>query len=813
MTMWPMILDMSRDECKRILRRLELEAYGNLVSVLRAQGYLSKEKRKLLQDLASTLNISMERHKAEVRRAVNDEKLATIAEHIAGPNTGTDWAIEGRRLIPLMPRLVPQTAFTALANNVANIAAAENAKLPPPSNTVKKNTPGFVDPGLEPSTPEPSKTAQRSGSPVVNKEQDLEEDEELEDKSKKRRRSSSADGQAPSPTPPPAKVANITAALPQAQPQAQTTTRTVSFPVGMTPVKITLTATPARSTVTTTTAASTTQKVIIVSSSTASGSPSILQRSLSVPIVKTVSTTSCTSSQPPRGASLIINNQNNTTSTGIVTIPDNLTPTTVSIGGIATTAYITSQGGMPKIRPKSVQLPTRPKSRSSSIVIPMTPNQITAAAAGTSNVLKTTLKPSLQIKQDPSTVCGGMKVCNATKILPKPTLSCTSQSPVYVMSTSTAMSVPASSAPRVVTLNTSCATSVPHIRPAGSSTGYLSKTCSKPIHIASQPAAGKPNVIVVQKGTGSAAFSRGVSITSHTDTREVVGKVIMSKSNSAPATVVQPASLSLPVSSAQGNVIVLDLSHEHLAKNSVLAEILQASGILTETGNTAAPEQPAAKGQTDWVPMENEDKQETNAVTAADNSQKTDVMDTPNSRVVTLEEAVQMLGHSDRSGLLTGQNSGGGEAAAPSSHQVMEVIGELDPQTGIYSIPTPAEGVGVVSQSDIFNTAIASANINLSTFQYIQQQEASNTVSTPDSSSSQSKQVVHYTQPSTNGSTIVVESISKQGGDELGEHLTSLLQPATGDSTAVTVEPSNMDTSEMLIEDFTSQKLQGHNNA
>jgi hypothetical protein len=58
---------------------------------------------------------------------------------ISGPNTSADWAIEGRRLIPLMPRLVPQTAFTALANNVANIAAAENAKLPPPANTIKKN--------------------------------------------------------------------------------------------------------------------------------------------------------------------------------------------------------------------------------------------------------------------------------------------------------------------------------------------------------------------------------------------------------------------------------------------------------------------------------------------------------------------------------------------------------------------------------------------------------------------------------------------------------------------------------------------------
>lgn len=56
-----------------------MEAYGNLVSALRAQGGLSTEKHKLLQDLSSALNIPQERHRAEIRRAVNDEKLATIA--------------------------------------------------------------------------------------------------------------------------------------------------------------------------------------------------------------------------------------------------------------------------------------------------------------------------------------------------------------------------------------------------------------------------------------------------------------------------------------------------------------------------------------------------------------------------------------------------------------------------------------------------------------------------------------------------------------------------------------------------------------
>jgi len=58
----------------------ELDAYGNMVSVLRAQGPFTNEKQKLLQELAKVLHISNERYRAEIRRAVNDEKLATIEE-------------------------------------------------------------------------------------------------------------------------------------------------------------------------------------------------------------------------------------------------------------------------------------------------------------------------------------------------------------------------------------------------------------------------------------------------------------------------------------------------------------------------------------------------------------------------------------------------------------------------------------------------------------------------------------------------------------------------------------------------------------
>ncbi|XP_077555412.1 uncharacterized protein LOC144169878 isoform X2 [Haemaphysalis longicornis] len=125
--MWPMVLDYTKDECQRMLRKLELEAYAAVVSAFRAQGELTKDKKKTLQELSNILCISLERHRAEIRRAVNDERLNTIAERIVGPNTSSDWAIEGRRLVPLMPRLVPQTAFSALANNIANNVAATAA--------------------------------------------------------------------------------------------------------------------------------------------------------------------------------------------------------------------------------------------------------------------------------------------------------------------------------------------------------------------------------------------------------------------------------------------------------------------------------------------------------------------------------------------------------------------------------------------------------------------------------------------------------------------------------------------------------------
>ena len=77
---WPMLVDYTKADCRRILRRHEIEAYAKVVTAFRAQGLLTGEKKKVLEDLRRLLTIACDRHKAEVRRAVNDEELATISK-------------------------------------------------------------------------------------------------------------------------------------------------------------------------------------------------------------------------------------------------------------------------------------------------------------------------------------------------------------------------------------------------------------------------------------------------------------------------------------------------------------------------------------------------------------------------------------------------------------------------------------------------------------------------------------------------------------------------------------------------------------
>lgn len=133
--MWPIKLDMTRDECRGVLRRLELESYSSVMSTFRAQGGLCKEKARILDELRKQLHISQDRHKAEARRVANDERLTTVAEIISGPNSVQDWCREGRRTFPILPRTTPYTALTYIANTVCEQISRQNAKLPHPFET------------------------------------------------------------------------------------------------------------------------------------------------------------------------------------------------------------------------------------------------------------------------------------------------------------------------------------------------------------------------------------------------------------------------------------------------------------------------------------------------------------------------------------------------------------------------------------------------------------------------------------------------------------------------------------------------------
>ncbi|XP_039264562.2 uncharacterized protein LOC120340371 isoform X3 [Styela clava] len=127
---YPKYLDMTEDECARYLRQLELEAYAAVISALRAQGDLTKEKKSLLAEICACFGIGRDRYKAEIRRAVNEEKLSTIALHVSNSESNIEWIKEGRRLVPLPDRPLQITVYMEEADRVAEIIAKENAALP-----------------------------------------------------------------------------------------------------------------------------------------------------------------------------------------------------------------------------------------------------------------------------------------------------------------------------------------------------------------------------------------------------------------------------------------------------------------------------------------------------------------------------------------------------------------------------------------------------------------------------------------------------------------------------------------------------------
>ncbi|XP_045673817.1 BRCA2-interacting transcriptional repressor EMSY isoform X5 [Phyllostomus hastatus] len=556
---WPTLLDLSRDECKRILRKLELEAYAGVISALRAQGDLTKEKKDLLGELSKVLSISTERHRAEVRRAVNDERLTTIAHKMnlslylgerpsysmSGPNSSSEWSIEGRRLVPLMPRLVPQTAFTVTANAVANAAIQHNASLPVPAETGSKEGVSCSDEDEKPR--KRRRTNSSSSSPVVLKE-------------------------VPKAVVPVSKTITVPVS---GSPKMSNIMQSIanSLPPHMSPVKITFTKPSTQTTNTTT------QKVIIVTTSPSSTFvPNILSKSHNYAAVTKLVPTSViasTTQKPPvvisaSQSSLVSSSSSGSSSSTPSPIPNTVAVTAVVSStpsvvmstvaqGVSTSAIKMASASTRLPSPKSlVGAPTQilaqfPKQQQQSPkqqlhqVQQQTQQQVAQSSSVShqqqpqQSPLPPGIKPTIQIKQE-----SGVKIITQqvqpSKILPKPvtaTLPTSSNSPIMVVSSNGAImttklvttptgtqatytrptvspsigrvAATPGAATYVKTTSGSIITVVPKsLATLGGkiiSSNIVSGTTTK---ITTIPMTSKPNVIVVQKTTGKGTTIQGL---------------------------------------------------------------------------------------------------------------------------------------------------------------------------------------------------------------------------------------------------------------------------------------------------------------
>uniref|UniRef100_A0A8C1I8G6 BRCA2-interacting transcriptional repressor EMSY n=1 Tax=Cyprinus carpio TaxID=7962 RepID=A0A8C1I8G6_CYPCA len=568
---WPTLLDLSRDECKRILRKLELEAYAGVISALRAQGDLTKDKKELLGELTRVLSISTERHRAEVRRAVNDERLTTIAYHMSGPNSSSEWSIEGRRLVPLMPRLVPQTAFTVMANAMANATAHQNASLLLPADTANKevvvcysytsttstppsaSAPSSYSAAAAIRSPRPASPASNvvllpSGSTVYVKSVSCSDEDE---KPRKRRRTNSSSSspvllkEVPKVATPISKTITVPVS---GSPKMSNLMQSIanSLPPHMSPVKITFTKPCTQTT------NSTTQKVIIVTTSPSSNFvPNILSKSHNYAAVsKLVSSAALSASSHKQtmvisaGSAAALGPSPVAVTTTVSSTPS-VVMSTIAQGGSSAAVKLSSTRlpspkslvsspsqilQIPKAQQQTVVQSASPKGLQASLSSP----QSTSTAAGA--------KPTIQIKQE-----SGVKIITQqmqpSKILPKPSsavLPSSSSAPIMVVSSNGAImttklvSTPTGSqatytrpsvspaigarvatspagATYVKTTSGSIITVVPKsLATLGGkilTTNMVSGTSTK---ITTIPMTSKPNVIVVQKTTGKGTTIQGL---------------------------------------------------------------------------------------------------------------------------------------------------------------------------------------------------------------------------------------------------------------------------------------------------------------
>uniref|UniRef100_A0A8C3PG40 EMSY transcriptional repressor, BRCA2 interacting n=1 Tax=Chrysemys picta bellii TaxID=8478 RepID=A0A8C3PG40_CHRPI len=507
------------------------------------RGTLPRDKKDLLGELSKVLSISTERHRAEVRRAVNDERLTTIAHNMSGPNSSSEWSIEGRRLVPLMPRLVPQTAFTVTANAVANAAIQHNSSLPVPAETGNKEGVSCSDDDEKPR--KRRRTNSSSSSPVLLKE-------------------------VPKAVTPVTKTITVPVS---GSPKMSNIMQSIanSLPPHMSPVKITFTKPSTQTTNTTT------QKVIIVTTSPSSTFvPNILSKSHNYAAVTKLVPTSVIASTTQKQPVVITASQSSlvsSSSSGSNCSTPSSTPNTIAVTavvsstpsvvmstvaqGVSTSAIKVASTRLPS--PKSlVGTPTQiltqfPKQHQQTPKqqlhqIQQTQQQLSQSSPVAHQQqsqqcqLPPGIKPTIQIKQE-----SGVKIITQqvqpSKILPKPvtaTLPSSSNSPIMVVSSNgTIMTTKLVTTPTGTQATYTRPTVSPSIgaRMAGTpgaatyvkttsgsiitvvpkslatlggkiiSSNIVSGTTTK---ITTIPMTSKPNVIVVQKTTGKGTTIQGL---------------------------------------------------------------------------------------------------------------------------------------------------------------------------------------------------------------------------------------------------------------------------------------------------------------
>ena len=101
---------------------------------------MNTRKLQVLKELETLFKISADRHKAELRRALNDEKLYTIAKRLShGECISNEWTSQSARLFPLLPRLQQTTSATAcyriLADHILKNSQSVLKLYPEPDDT------------------------------------------------------------------------------------------------------------------------------------------------------------------------------------------------------------------------------------------------------------------------------------------------------------------------------------------------------------------------------------------------------------------------------------------------------------------------------------------------------------------------------------------------------------------------------------------------------------------------------------------------------------------------------------------------------